>query len=583
MNNMKKIITILTLASGLLIANLVFAVSYQELPTVIKVDGILHQNGDMVCAAQVIEHSTVNEFVDFETNYTLKLLDSENNVISNYSFPVELNKDAESNLFYFNAPYDQNVKAIIIEDPQGQEKCRVNRSANNPEIKITYPQKGGWDTVEKIEWEMSDKDSDDWLLVDVYVAGNEDFGWALIGNQAEQSPFSMGEPIEATRVRLVVSDGFNSTEVILESNKAKGSVFGELDFLIKRTVTQADEKDHLKANDLNYEPKFSKEKPTGNGSDLKNLTWLWWFIVTIILIAVIWLIRKTDKKLKIILTIVLIIVSIGSYYFYQRPDGVSLKPIKIQDKKQQQSTVPDKPTQPKDTEKKDIDTSQKPPPTANVNLSTNTNVNTDISAKELTQLYQKYIDTYNRYTDLVSKGLGGTPKGKQAEQDYRKAKEDYERAQQGQSKRTGQPATPPVEIASIDASSTLPPEEGFVYNPYMTIDGSNLTSWVEGKSDDGISEWLKFNFSQIYLIKKIKIFPGYASKEDIYFKNNRVRKIRLEFSNGNSQEFELVDEFRMQTVSLSTEIPTEYIKITILSVWPGSKFSDTSIAEVKFE
>jgi len=147
-------------------------------------------------------------------------------------------------------------------------------------------------------------------------------------------------------------------------------------------------------------------------------------------------------------------------------------------------------------------------------------------------------------------------------------------------------ATPKEEkpsVFEVTASSYLTdPKREFDYSPKMTIDENTATSWVEADEGDGIGEWIKFEFLKSSKVGKLKIWPGYATDKDIYFKNNRLKKIQVEFSHDTAQEFELTDEYKEHEIALPG-YTTDYIKITIKSVWPGSKFKDTCLAEVKFE
>lgn len=136
-------------------------------------------------------------------------------------------------------------------------------------------------------------------------------------------------------------------------------------------------------------------------------------------------------------------------------------------------------------------------------------------------------------------------------------------------------------VLEVTASSYLTdPEVKFDYSPKMVIDGKTATSWVEADEGDGIGEWIKLDFLKAAKVSKLKIWPGYARDEDVYFKNNRLKKIRVEFSNNPAQEFELTDEYKKHEITLPG-YTTGYIKIIIKSVWPGSKFKDTCIAEVE--
>lgn len=134
---------------------------------------------------------------------------------------------------------------------------------------------------------------------------------------------------------------------------------------------------------------------------------------------------------------------------------------------------------------------------------------------------------------------------------------------------------------SVSSSSTLGNEGKLNYYPSNIKDGKPSTSWVEGVQGSGIGEWVMLTTSNAQKLKGIKIINGYASSMEFYNKNNRVRSIMLEFSDGSFVKKELGDTSReWQYLDFKEEILTNSIKITILDVYRGNKYDDTCIAEI---
>ena len=135
----------------------------------------------------------------------------------------------------------------------------------------------------------------------------------------------------------------------------------------------------------------------------------------------------------------------------------------------------------------------------------------------------------------------------------------------------------------IRSSSTLYAKN----NPYKVqniIDNDLGTAWVEGKPNDGIGEWVEFHFDPVRNINSIGIINGYAKNNAIYKSNNRVKKIQISFNDGTSLTAELKDNLMgAQKITLPKSKKTEKVRITILDVYKGAKYSDTCISEVKFE
>jgi hypothetical protein len=123
-------------------------------------------------------------------------------------------------------------------------------------------------------------------------------------------------------------------------------------------------------------------------------------------------------------------------------------------------------------------------------------------------------------------------------------------------------------------------ENGREYN------GNNLKqlfqrlAWAEGKDGAGIEEYLEYDFSNTYArsIDTIVMSNGffYPSNHNLYYQNNRVKRIRVEDIDGNNiQEFEVHDTPNLQSFKLNGFYSR--IRITILDVYYGTDFDDTCI------
>lgn len=163
-------------------------------------------------------------------------------------------------------------------------------------------------------------------------------------------------------------------------------------------------------------------------------------------------------------------------------------------------------------------------------------------------------------------------------------------------------------------------------------DENCCTSWVEGKSDDGIGEWVvipvenwdeNLNYVYEYSHNNIKqfnvvleVWNGYQETSDLYKKNNRVKDAKITIyavpfctSMEGVSELEANPEVvHEETVQFSDEIfdtpiylnssthkfsftlPEKYktqyyeyefyIKVEIMSVYKGTKYNDTCISEM---
>ncbi len=121
------------------------------------------------------------------------------------------------------------------------------------------------------------------------------------------------------------------------------------------------------------------------------------------------------------------------------------------------------------------------------------------------------------------------------------------------------------------ASSILAPQFGNSYGVQNLFEGSGSTAWVEGRPGHGVGEWIVIEFDGPRLITGIEIRNGYQKNSDIYYKNSRVRRLRVVFSQGESRTFTLQDKFGAQTISLDRPIKAYWAQFIIDEVYAGQQ------------
>jgi len=142
-----------------------------------------------------------------------------------------------------------------------------------------------------------------------------------------------------------------------------------------------------------------------------------------------------------------------------------------------------------------------------------------------------------------------------------------------------------VPFATSSASSFLPTDRGGQYQSWMAMDGTIETSWVEGVAGPGIGEWIQFSFPGTVEIHYVNLDVGYDRDDDIFYANNRIKRVIFVFSNGEQIEMDLSDTRGMQVIVLARapgpSIETTFVKIVIEEVYPGSRHDDTCLAEIE--
>ena len=124
----------------------------------------------------------------------------------------------------------------------------------------------------------------------------------------------------------------------------------------------------------------------------------------------------------------------------------------------------------------------------------------------------------------------------------------------------------------------------YSHKPEYVLDDNLDTAWVEGVKGSGVNEWILLKFDNEIPLEMIYIINGYAKSQSLYKKNNRVKEIRVEFSDGSYSDLTLDDDtMDYQIFNFKESINTSYIKFTMLDVYKGSKYDDTCISEIIVE
>jgi hypothetical protein len=112
------------------------------------------------------------------------------------------------------------------------------------------------------------------------------------------------------------------------------------------------------------------------------------------------------------------------------------------------------------------------------------------------------------------------------------------------------------------------------------VDGDPTTPWQEGANGAGLGEWVRFEFTQPLELARLEILNGYQKDDERFVGNPRVRLVMVEYSSGATQLVELSDVRDPQIINPTSEA-VEWVKLAIVSVYPGDKWEDTALSEVR--
>ena len=137
---------------------------------------------------------------------------------------------------------------------------------------------------------------------------------------------------------------------------------------------------------------------------------------------------------------------------------------------------------------------------------------------------------------------------------------------------------------TASASSTLADPDPKRYAASNVLDGDPTTCWSEGVPADGIGERLRLEFPQARRVRTLRLINGYA-RGDLWAKNNRVKWLTIQLSDGTNYDWFLEDSDEWQSFRLPQPKTVFFFELVIRDVYRGSvpNWRDTSISEVAVE
>jgi zinc-ribbon domain len=143
-----------------------------------------------------------------------------------------------------------------------------------------------------------------------------------------------------------------------------------------------------------------------------------------------------------------------------------------------------------------------------------------------------------------------------------------------------------VRPRAATASSSLKATSLTDFRPTNLLDGDTATAWVEGGKGTGAGEWVKLEFDHAVSLARIEIANGYQADDTHFASYVRVESLEVDYSDGTRQVVQLLDQKGLQVIDPavgadSKPMSTEWIKLTILSVYPAYHWPQAALSEVR--
>jgi hypothetical protein len=141
-------------------------------------------------------------------------------------------------------------------------------------------------------------------------------------------------------------------------------------------------------------------------------------------------------------------------------------------------------------------------------------------------------------------------------------------------------------IASAEASSTLPDQDGLTYGIANTLDGQITTGWnsnssTPGSGVDPVGQKLDYKLAARQHIVGVRIINGFnpGDANHTFNDNARVKTLVLRAA-GQEDSVDLADSFSPQFIEV--DFPNaDSLELEVGSIYPGTKWKDVGITEVQ--
>ena len=129
-------------------------------------------------------------------------------------------------------------------------------------------------------------------------------------------------------------------------------------------------------------------------------------------------------------------------------------------------------------------------------------------------------------------------------------------------------------------TSVLPPQGRNSYGPDQ-IYGLDDGAWCEGVPGPGIGQSVTVYQDPQMVIGSMMFANGYGKTPQTYRANGRVNQARIETSGGLVRIVTLKDTAQLVDIKLPPS-RVSWVRLTIVSVYPGERHSDTCISKFYF-
>jgi hypothetical protein len=129
-------------------------------------------------------------------------------------------------------------------------------------------------------------------------------------------------------------------------------------------------------------------------------------------------------------------------------------------------------------------------------------------------------------------------------------------------------------------SSALAPHGDEKHGPENFVAGDEKKAWCEGVTGYGIGESVTIRFKPAVRLQEFALLNGNQKNEETFKANSRVKQLRVQTSDGFAFVATLPDKPDAHTIRLPRPAKPQWVRFTILEIYPGDRGSDTCLSAI---
>lgn len=129
-------------------------------------------------------------------------------------------------------------------------------------------------------------------------------------------------------------------------------------------------------------------------------------------------------------------------------------------------------------------------------------------------------------------------------------------------------------------SSALAPQGDDKYGPENFAAGEGGRVWCEGTVGYGIGEFVTLHFKPAVRVQEFTFRNGHPKTPETYRNNSRVKQLRIHTSDGFATVVTVPDKPDDHVIKLPRVAKPQWVRFSIVDVYPGARGSDTCIAGI---